>query len=120
MAAPQVEVNCDAAIDSPSEIVSRNVNIVAGYLVEGDGAAGAAGVRHAAAAPAVLVVRAAADHVHVHRQVIQLVPAALCDSLRRVGLANPPTYILGYVSHHRKYIRRQIYLNYLYIISICC
>ena len=45
--------------------------------MEGDGAAGAAGVRHAAPAPAVLVVRAAADHVHVRRQVIQLVPAAL-------------------------------------------
>ena len=48
-----------------------------GYLVEGDGAAGAAGVRHPAPAPAVLVVRAAADHVHVRSQVIQLVPAAL-------------------------------------------
>ena len=42
-----------------------------------DGAAGAAGVRHPAPAPAVLVVRAAADHVDVHSQVIQLVPAAL-------------------------------------------
>ena len=47
------------------------------HLVERDGAAGAARIRHAAPAPAVLVVRAAADHVHVHRQVIQLVPAAL-------------------------------------------
>eukprot|EP01045_Picozoa_sp_COSAG04_P062153 COSAG04_NODE_32321_length_251_cov_2.039474_1_plen_80_part_01 len=79
MAGPQVEVNCDT-IDSQSEIpvrnrsqseiksCQRNVTQPARkcfcYLVEGDGAAGAAYVRHPAPAPAVLVIRAAADHVH--------------------------------------------------------
>ena len=89
--APQVEVNCERTIDSKSEIVSRKVNIDKAswkgldYLVEGHGAARAARVRHPTPAPTVLVARAAADHVHIHRQVIQLVPAAL---RRRADAAN--------------------------------
>ena len=89
MAAPQVEVNCSQSIPHQNvrhkqkkyqhrcDKSSSKTVVCCGYLVEGDGAAGAAGVRHAAPAPAVLVVRAAADHVHVRRQVIELVPAAL-------------------------------------------